>query len=82
MFVGAGGALQGTPVSEVGPPLRLLQRAVAQLHTSLATACDSNLYMLRYLRDAGSRKARADEDMADEDDSDRTELDMAEQASA
>ena len=77
----AGGDLQGASVNEVGPPLRSLQRAVAQLHTSLAIACDSNLYMLRYLRDAGSRKAPADDLMDDQDDSDRTEVDMAEPAS-
>ena len=50
-----GGALQNTAQNAGAlPPLRALQRAVAQVHDQLAVACDSNLYTLEYLTAAGT----------------------------
>ena len=48
-----GGAIQQLSASEVRPAIRALQRSVADIHDSLKTACDSNLFTLRYLSQAG-----------------------------
>ena len=45
--------LQKLPSSVTMPVLRLLQRSLAAMHDGLASTCDANLYMLRYLTTAG-----------------------------
>ena len=45
--------LQKLPSSVTMPIFRLLQRSLTATHDSLASTCDANLYMLRYLASAG-----------------------------
>ncbi|BDA43560.1 probable periodic tryptophan protein 2 [Coccomyxa sp. Obi] len=40
---------QAMPASRTMPVFRALQQAVSKAHEDLASACDSNLYTLRYL---------------------------------
>jgi hypothetical protein len=50
--------LQKHPSSVTMPIFRLLQRSLTAMHESLASTCDANLYMLRYLVSA-SKTQRA-----------------------
>jgi hypothetical protein len=43
---------QGLPSSTTMPVFRGLQRAITKAHEDLSSACDSNLYALRYLSEA------------------------------
>jgi periodic tryptophan protein 2 len=45
---------QGMPSSATMPAFRALQTAVTKAHEDLASACDANLYTLRYLCAAGN----------------------------
>ena len=45
---------QGMPSSATMPAFRALQTAVTKAHEDLASACDTNLYTLRYLCAAGN----------------------------
>lgn len=45
--------LQKLPSSVTMPVFRLLQHSLTATHDSLASTCDANLYMLRYLASAG-----------------------------
>lgn len=44
---------QAMQASATMPVFRALQQAVTKAHEDLASACDSNLYTLRYLCSAG-----------------------------
>ena len=44
---------QKIPTSMTMPVFRLLQQSLTNMHDSLASTCDANLYMLRYLSTVG-----------------------------
>lgn len=52
-----GSVIQTFVASQAAPALRALHQAVAQAYEQLAPACDSNLYALRYLGQAGNSRA-------------------------
>ena len=45
--------LQKVPTSVTMPVFRLLQQSLTNMHDSLASTCDANLYTLRYLSMVG-----------------------------
>lgn len=49
-----GPVLQSMAAGDVTPPLRALQRGLAELQSQLTTACDGNMYTLRYLSQAAA----------------------------
>ncbi|KAL6751014.1 WD40 repeat-like protein [Haematococcus lacustris] len=55
----AGGAGRNATVAAAAlPSLRLLQKALSQMHEDLSASCESNLYTLEYLLAAGSGAAK------------------------
>ena len=53
--------VQKLPSSVTMPVFRLLQRSLTAMHESLASTCDANLYMLRYLTTAGKAQRVRDQ---------------------
>lgn len=49
--------MQKISASEVQPAMRGLQRSITQLYEALTSSCESNLFLLQYLSQAGQTNA-------------------------